>query len=252
MTKTAKTTRVTKGLQFRSAYADSNALWEVKKQLGDSVWLCEIVDEPLEINGKTYPSDYGGTQKSFLAREILGSIRWDATIEELYNHSDRFFDNLRLGAVCHYDNGFEQFVRCEVIEGIDPKDNRKKKLLQPFALVGKWQSHDLPRRNSDGTAYYPYHAEKIINHTGAWRPNYSCVFESPAYHKKGKLVPKDLQAIDLTLPNLTPNESKAADLVRLLNSVDNLASDSQRGTRRKLQQIYQLLTENKSKFEGKE
>jgi hypothetical protein len=52
--------RVTKGLQFRSVYADSNPLWEAKKSKGNGCWLCEIVS-----------GEWAGTQDVFLAKNIL-------------------------------------------------------------------------------------------------------------------------------------------------------------------------------------
>ena len=62
---TTKTKRVKKGMQFRSTLADGNPLWVVKRSLGGA-WLCEVVDEPIEIDGKVWTGDFAGAEKSFL------------------------------------------------------------------------------------------------------------------------------------------------------------------------------------------
>ena len=84
-----KPKRVKKGMQFRSVLADGLALWVVKRSLGGA-WLCEVVDEPYEIDGKVYEGDYTGTEKSFLSREILASANYEAIFKGISNDHDRF------------------------------------------------------------------------------------------------------------------------------------------------------------------
>ena len=54
------TTQVTLGTQFRHVIADCHALWEVTGEVGDDIYKITVVDEPFEIGGEWYPSDYAG------------------------------------------------------------------------------------------------------------------------------------------------------------------------------------------------
>jgi hypothetical protein len=65
---------------FRSSYADSNALWRVIEKKSKDCFLCEIVNEVFELEGKTYNGDYAGVQKAFLKSEIQQAVGWQADI----------------------------------------------------------------------------------------------------------------------------------------------------------------------------
>lgn len=56
----AKKTKITKGMQFRSVIADCNALWETIRPSGKQAWICQVIDEPFEYDGKMFASDYAG------------------------------------------------------------------------------------------------------------------------------------------------------------------------------------------------
>lgn len=139
---------------FRSTYADSNALWKVIKKKSSDVYLCEIANETFEYNGKVFNGDYAGTQKVFLAEEINRAVNFQKVSEEIKQDCDNYYDSLTEGQIVHYHNGFGEYVRCKV--------NQDKGLV-PFALVGNWRSHDLPKRLADGTVHLPYYCKKIIN-----------------------------------------------------------------------------------------
>ena len=111
---TIKTRRVKKGMQFRSTLADGNPIWEVKRSLGGA-WLCEVVDEPFEIDGKVYESDFAGAEKSFLSREILAANAYEDMFKDMRSDHDGFYASLDEGDIVHYNNGFKNFVRCEVV-----------------------------------------------------------------------------------------------------------------------------------------
>jgi hypothetical protein len=225
-------TSVEKGMRFRSVYADSNALWEVKSQSGAGVWQCEIVDEPVEINGQTYSGDYAGVVKPFNSGDILASVRREHALSEMIEASDDWFDQRGLGETVHYANGHGQYVRCEVVigteenlGGLNPAENLGKKVLLPVALVGDWREHDLPRRDVDGTVRPGYHAGHILQGNGAWRPSTSCVYEAPDCAAHYKTVdPTQLEPLDLAVPEMTPAQIATAEKWQQVNAIRDAVS----------------------------
>lgn len=219
------TSTVKTGVTFRSAYADSNALWRVER-VSDGIAHCVIVNEPWEYNGRTYDGDYAGVRKPFYVSEVEDKLAWEESMRESQKRNEDFFDGLEPGQIVHYHNGFGDFVRCEVI--VLDEDTRSgpseykagTKVLQPIALVGKWK-HDLPREykdeNGQTKVVIPYHAEKVLNRTGAWRPHQSCVFEAPEYasqYRRNQGDPTGMKPINL-LANLSTATLNAAAGVKL-------------------------------------
>lgn len=207
---------------FRSVYADSNALWKVLRSKGRGVYLCEIVDEPIEIDGKMYPSDYSGTQKAFLEREIVGSIGMSNLFEGLNQKHENFYDALVPGQTIHYQNGFDNWVRCVVVK--DGKENK----LKPVALVGEWRSHDLPRRYSDGRVYNGHYADMVLKGE-LFTPNASNLFEAGCKPRNG-VDPSTLSPISLALPEMTAEEKRIAGLWQQVHSIKSVidGDDSER------------------------
>ena len=215
--------RVTKGMKFRSAYADSNALWEVIESRGRGTWLCEIVNEPIEIDGKIYDSDYAGVQKAFLREDILRSVAMANLFETKRQETDDFYANLTVGDIYHYDNGFQNYVRCEVVQ----EDTEYK--LKPIALVGNWRSHDLPRRYRNGDIYYGYYPSKILGKPMSdgkvettFTPNESCIWECS---RKGD-DPREMNPLDLSLPDLNPEEQATADKWKLIDTIQRICGEN--------------------------
>jgi len=202
--------RVSKGLQFRSHFADSNPLWEVVQRRGSGVWECVIVNEPYTTDdGRVIDSDWVGRVDVFDSSHILACVNHERMFKKLREDSDNWFDSLKDGDIYHYCNGFNQHVRCKVVT----EDGEKK--FQPVALVGEWKGWDLPRREATGEIQYPYHAQKIIDGTGAWQPSTGCVYEHPdatSYHNEGD--PRKMEEISLELPEMTSEEKESAALAR--------------------------------------
>lgn len=215
------TVQVRCGARFRSVIADCNALWEVKRHLGGGSWLCEVVNEPIEIHGKKYEGEHAGVQKSFLAREISGAMAMATMFTEMLSDHDQYYASLSVGQIVHYNNGFQQYIRCRVVYGKD-KDGRDGNVLLPIALVGNWGRHDLPRRMRDGSICLGYHAKQIVEND-TFTPNYSSIVESPSYRKHGDeptaTVIAELPPVDLTLPEMTAEEVEAARLARVCTAV---------------------------------
>ena len=220
---TTKTKRVKKGMQFRAVLADSNALWVVKSSLGGA-WLCEVVDEPYEYDGKVYEGDFTRTEKSFLSREILASVNYENIFKNIRNDHDRFYASLDEGDIVHYNNGFKNFVRCEVVFDADEQKNQ----LKPIALVGEWSNHDLPERRANGEIYNGYHAQKIID-GGTFEPNVTCIFEAGTKgfvnNNRNHGDPRSLPPIDLSVPAMNMWEQHEAVRCQLIGEIKEIISE---------------------------
>jgi hypothetical protein len=160
------------------ARANSNALWEVKRSRGRGVFECEIVNEPIEINGRMIEGDYAGVRKLFDAREIEAASRWQEL--EAADH-EAFYEGLRVGEIVHYHDGFGQYVRCEVViaETVRPVDHPSikagEKCLREIALVGAWREYDLWADS--------YHA-RGVREQRLFHPNASCIWENPKFARR--------------------------------------------------------------------
>lgn len=207
------------GKTFRATYCDGNCLWKVIKKLGPQVWLCEIDASDL---------DYGGTQKSFMTREIEASVNWSKRIDDLLTDHDKFYRDLVPGEVVHYHNGFQQYIRCEVVR------RHNQNLLKPIAMVGDWK-HELPRRrHADGKPTYCYHADKIEKGE-LFEPNFSNIYEhSP---KKFAVDPRNLPALDISVPEMTAEQEKTAAKWQRIQRISDVISNERQNPDAVLKQI---------------
>lgn len=232
---TTKKKRVKKGMQFRSTLADGLPLWEVKRSLGGA-WLCEVVDEPYEIDGKVYSDDFAGTQQSFLSREILAANAYESLHKNLMNEHDRFYASLDEGDIVHYNNGFKNFVRCEVVFDADEQKNK----LKPIALVGEWRDYDLPKRQANGEIYYGYNAQQIIDGS-TFEPNVTCIYEAGNF----AFDPRSLPPIDLSVPAMTEEEEQEAVRCQLIGRVQEIISEHNSGnTQEIINRISSMLSDS--------
>lgn len=215
--------KVKKGLRFRKVFADSNALWEVISKKGRKVWLCEIINEPIEINGNKYDGDYAGNQEVFQEEDILHCVQNAKFVEQLCDIHKTFYDALVPGQVVHYDNGHGQFVRCEVVQ--TAQGNK----LQPIELLGKWLSHDLPRRKLDGSIEYSYYVHKIFNkgNDSLIEPHASNIYECNGYSKRLWVKdPSTLTPISLAIPEMTEEEKRNAELWKAVFAVEKITREN--------------------------
>ena len=178
------------GDQFRSVFQDGNCLWNVIKKAGRNVWLCEIDRED---------GDYAGTQKTFMTREIEGSKAWEKKLQQLHGANDDYYKSLTPGQIVHYNDGFKKFIRCQVVQ--ENGENKLKKI----ALVGAWWEHDLPKRDRRGEIYYPYDAKGVIE-GDTFTPNFGNIWE----RDREGVNPATLPALDLSVPDMTPEEEISA------------------------------------------
>jgi hypothetical protein len=196
-----KTTKIGPGTKFSSSYADSCPTWEIIRSRGRGVWEAKVVDSP----------DWNGVVKVFTDAEVKYSVGMGQTFKKIMSDHDKFYSGLTLGSIVHYNNGFEQYVRCEVVMGNTRHDDTKSphKVLKPIALVGDW-THDLPKRHVDGVVYYGHHVNQI--RTGeCMTPNFTNIYEAKPVGQRGK-DPRNMPAIDLSVPEMTTEEAATAKL----------------------------------------
>ena len=201
---------------FRSSYADSNALWKVIKKKSRDVYLCEIANETFEYDGKVFNGDYAGIQKVFLAEEINRAINFKKVFEKIKQNCDNYYDSLTEGQIVHYHNGFGEYVRCKV--------NQDKQLV-PFALVGRWRAHDLPKRLADGTVHLSYQCKQILNQK-PFKPNASNIFEYPEFSDKNNFSPIDAPEVDISIPDQTEKEKQIGNLWTTVFEIQKEISDN--------------------------
>ena len=194
---------------FHSVIADCKCAFLVIGKQGTRGYRCKVTS-----NG-----EYKGEIRLFTSLEVTQKIILEAFFETRATETADFFAGLKVGDVVHYNNGFGCFVRCKVVL----KDGQK--VLSPIALVGNWSGRDLPYRRDNGSVYLPYHAQKVLNGGGEWQPSDTAVYESPNYHKTHSRDPdpRNLPAINLTLPEPTPEEARTQALNKAIEAVAEMA-----------------------------
>jgi hypothetical protein len=208
------------GKLFRINVADGYAFYLVTKV---NKTTCSV--EWLNLGGDGYQDHFFGAGRTGVKfKDVEGHIAAYEFVENVFKSQDEFADSIEVGQIYHYHNSGTAYVRCEVVE-----DNGKR-FFKPIALVGKWSSHDLPRRNLDGTVNLPYHARIVIEGDDGrdWIPNESCVYEHSSFTSargpSSDFDPREADPIDLTLPKPTPAQEEQYRLIRELEGVRKLAT----------------------------
>jgi hypothetical protein len=237
------------GTTFRYTYADGNPLWKVTKRLARDTFEAVSQDDPIEINGQIYKGDYAGVVKAFRGADIRSSLQFERTWEKIGKEGEAKASTLRVGQIVHYDNGFAQFVRCEVVKA-GPKPE-----LKPIGLIGNWQQNDLAVRNPDGSirrgTYAAFiagdrdslfgHGEKTMSPAGSniWELKDA---EQKTWSMRGCRPPTPTQTVNfpryeapfdparepllsLDLPDMTEDEAEAARLHQLRRALIERLND---------------------------
>lgn len=137
-------------------------------------------------------------ERGLRVSDIRQIVERDRAWKKLAEETRDWWAEQPLGAIFHYHNGFGQYVRCEVVDGEwDSFDGHQQgRCLQPIALVGNWDDRDL-RAGS-------YHAKKVVERSGAWRCNTSCIYELPSFSRPkgdaGLIDPTVLEPLELGAP----------------------------------------------------
>lgn len=162
-----------KGKRFRSAIADCNCLWEVKGSRGRGVFECEVVNEPVEIDGKTYDSDFAGRVDVFTREYIEAVLTWEEHAKRIERKHEGFYEGLDDGQVVHYHDGFGAYVRCHVVRAEEDVKGiagikKGERCLRKVALVGNWRH----------LGSHSYHV-KGVEEGRLFKPNASNIWENP-------------------------------------------------------------------------
>lgn len=193
------------GTTFHAVYCDGNCKWTVIRKIGESVWLCRISDDE---------PDYRGVEQPFMTRQIENAVASDRAFAGIRSEHEQFYASLRPGQIIHYNNGFDNYVRCEAVMTTEGQMK-----LKPICLVGAWSSHDLPYRRPDGSIYLGYYAKKI-SEGELFEPNVTCIWE--AHHNGAD--PTELTPIPLGVRPMTMRESVKALKWKSLDEIQNLCS----------------------------
>ncbi len=222
------------GTKFHAIIADGNPEWEITRSRGRGVW-----------EAKCLGVDYGGTIKVFTTAEVKHSVGMSQFFAKNSSDHDTFYAGLKTGSIVHYHNSFGQFVRSEVVMGTTVHDKKLHKCLKPIALVGEWKSYDLPKRRPDGTINYGYNAD-MIRKGECFEPNFGSIYESGLQGGKHFGVdPSKLPALDLSVPDITPEAEALAKLWLAVKAAQGaLASeaDYNLGPRERLEAALKIIT----------
>jgi hypothetical protein len=175
-------------------------MWTVIEARGRGTWIAEINADEL---------DYAGSQAAFTTQQIQAAIGWENSCNKSMDESANFYANLKPGSIVHYSNGFDQYVRCQVMPD---------HTLRPIALVGAWRPYDLPHRSPDGSIYNGYHVDQIISGK-TMTPHASNVWEFPKAPCRNGIDPRGLAAIDYSLPPMTDEQKETAELWQTVNRI---------------------------------
>jgi hypothetical protein len=117
-------------------------------------------------------------------------------------------------------------------------------VLQPFALVGEWRDYDLPHRREDTGEVMQGYYGKMIADGKTFTPNASNLYEfNPKSSSHHGFDPTGLEALDLTVPDITPKQEETAELWALVYKVNDIinADDTQNNPAEILNRIYCVL-----------
>lgn len=135
-----------------------------------------------------------------------------------------WIDDKEIGAIFHHDPecGGTRFVRCQVIS------MSGSKYLRPVALVGKWLSFDLPRRELDDSVKYPLYAHMVINQDGICLPEESSIYESDMYLCRGTVTdPRYMPVVEIVVPEvMSAEEKRQVILTNAINTCRVIATPS--------------------------
>lgn len=251
MSTTEPTVRV--GTEFRALRADCNVLWRVTKRRSTfegGVWEAEAVNEPMEIGGKMYDSDYAFEVDVFSEDQILGTLRMAQMFADVQDSRLAWWAKQTVGSIVHYDAGHLRYVRGEVVLDVDGTHKMRMTGIVDHRWVqgtpGGWQEFDLPGRYLDGSERRSHwvddvHAGKLL------QPHVGDMYEGrlETGHKRvAALDPRPLPLIDLGIPEMTDAEKRQAAQYELRNKLKGLLDDDDQPIETRLLSTHVLLRDN--------
>jgi hypothetical protein len=191
-----------------------------------------VKDRPLMLEHIPFGDGYAipaahlkGLTVADVVKQLSASKFWKKHMDE----NDRFYDNLKVGQIVHYHNGFKQYVRCRAIE----TDGTKK--LLATALVGNWSDYDLPGRYSDGTECIPTWA-KWVKEGHIFDPNVSCIYEGNPSGPDPATMPE----LSLEVPPMTQEQKYYREAYTALKKIGELYEGQGPNPVEALREIYRV------------
>jgi hypothetical protein len=183
------------GRYITHPYADSHATYRVVSVTKTKAKIAHFDD-----GGDAWVLPAWGKAAIIPLSKVEANLAQRDAWDRLFSERNDWWSQQPVGSTVHYDNGFRQYVRGIIVE------HEGKKQMKPIALVGEWSGHDLPRRNQDGTVYYPYHVQQI-REGKPYQPNN--MVERPDYVLRGD-HPATMQPISLEPPAQSDAEARLA------------------------------------------
>lgn len=189
----------------------------VQFPVADGYALYAVTSEkPLTLRHIPFGDGYqaaAATIRGLTIADVRHQEAYRQAMQGMAKQNEDWYESLKVGSFVHYDHGFGEYVRCEVV-----LDKDGKRELLPVALVGTWRSHDLPRRMPDGSIHWGYHAEQI-RRRDTMCPHSSNIWECPKYARRGNADPSGLPALDLSIPEMGAKEAERAKLWRKVDAI---------------------------------
>lgn len=181
---------VSPGQRFSATYADGLVTWTVQHKVGNGYWECSMQSP-----------DWGSVTQAFHEAVIKSIIVQERQQVNSNCAIMRWVETLDIGAIVHYHDGFNNYVRCEVVKApFDPDcDTWGGKALKKLALVGNWRQ-PLVKRLDDGTIYEDYHVRTLGE---VFRPHGSNVWEYPYAPCHKNPDPRQLEPLSTEVPAAT-------------------------------------------------
>ena len=158
----------------------------------------------------------------FEEADILQKLAMQNGFIRAIENDREWWDLVPLGSTCHYHESFGKFVRCSIVD-----DNGTKKAM-PKALVGAWDSHDLPRVLAWGELRESSSVRRIRTQE-AFRPNSTFFYEASLTLQRSKLDPRAMDELDLTPPAYTESQLRAKKMDQLREELAKMLSPQPRG-----------------------
>ena len=199
---------------FEAAYADSMIEYTVTAIKNEVVFA------------DASENDWGITERPFGLNEARRAIAWKKEFSNAAIDTEKFWNDAVVGTVLHYHNGFQQFLRGEIVLDGDGK------YFKPLALVGEWRENELPFRTAEGEIVIGYHARSVLEGK-LFRPNPSSIFELMDDDTKSQPRFKNvtsaggvsnLEPAILSIPEMTSEEEKSARIEKILANIPEAIS----------------------------
>jgi len=225
---------VTVGQTFSSPYSDSEIDYTVKRFNGDIVFA------------EAGENQWGISESPFGIEEVRRSIAWREKFENSQQSTDSFWNDVEVGKIVHYSNGWQKFVRGEVVQ-----DSDGSKKMKPIALIGDWDKYELPMRNPNGEIKNGYHVQSIIDGK-LFAPNPSSIWEAMTSEQRSVKAyedanaaggPSKMPAVDITIPEMNPEESRLARIESLLEKIPEAATKWDTSPEERIESVRALLAQ---------